>query len=75
MKKMQLPYVRIRAINADIIQFVQNSKQNFITGAGLYLIYKNNGVESPFDEAKNYRVFTKEGNYCLVTEATQSLAA
>lgn len=66
----KLPHVRIISINNDILEFVKRSKSNHITGAGLHLIYKNNGVSSEmFDESKNYRIFTKEGNYVLVTEA------
>lgn len=70
-----LPHVRVRAINADLLTWVESSKSNLISGGGLYIIYQNNGVQSPFDEAKMYRIFTKEGGYCLVVENTQSIAA
>lgn len=70
-----LPHTRIRAINKSIEEWVQASKSNMISGGGLYLIYKHHGVESPFDEAKNYQIFIKEGGCCLVTEISKSTAA
>jgi hypothetical protein len=75
MAKKNLPYVRIVAINADLIKWVELAKTPYISGGGLYIIYKNNGVESPFDEAKQYQIFTKEGNYALVCEVTKNLVA
>ena len=63
-----LPYMRIRAINNDLITYTQQSKKKTISGGGLYLIYKNNGVQSPFDESKQYEIFTKQGGYALIAQ-------
>ena len=63
-----LPYMRIRAINYDLITYTKKSKKKTISGGGLYIIYKHNGVASPFDESKEYEIFVKEGNHCLVCE-------
>lgn len=67
-KSKALPYMRIRAINNDLITFTEKAKTKSISGGGLYIIYKNNGVMSPFDESKEYLIFTKQGGYALITE-------
>jgi hypothetical protein len=67
-----LPHVRILAINADLIKWVEVSGQPSISGAGLWVIYSNNGVESPFDETKTYNIHIKEGKHVLVTQKEQS---
>lgn len=72
---LPLPYARIIAINSDILKWMEVSKKNTISGAGLRIVYKHNGVESPFDDWKQYRIFTKEGNHVLVTEITETIAA
>ena len=72
--KKSLPQVRIKAINSDLMRYVESSRQNYISGGGLHLVYKNNGVLSPFDEHKQYKIFTKKGSYVLSIEATEEYA-
>ena len=72
--KKSLPQVRIKAINHDLIRYVESSRQNYISGGGLYLVYKNNGVLSPFDESKQYKIYTRKGQYVLCIEATEEYA-
>jgi hypothetical protein len=55
-----LPYMRIRAINNDLHYWVKQTNRKTISGGGLHIIYRQNGVQSPFDESKVYQIFIKK---------------
>lgn len=54
-----LPHMRIKAINNDLLYWVQQTQIRTISGGGLKIIYSRNGVASPFDESKIYEIFIK----------------
>lgn len=71
-----LSHTRIKAINEDLIQYVDKAATTRIGGKDIGWIYESrNGVfNHGFDEDKHYNIFVKEGNYALVTEV-KNLAA